>query len=105
MPVPSKAEKTGNPELDELRRLAVEAPIEELSAQWMSFLVRRDRTYHDDAPLLTGVRRLSEHCLGNADLRDRSRMAGALLRSLRIGAAALDSDLQALVPGLKEAAR
>ena len=105
VPVPAKPEKTGNPELDELRRLAVEAPIAELSAHWVSFLVRRDRTYHDDVPLLTGVRRLSAHCLGTVGVRDRSRMAGALLRSLGIGAALLDPELQALVPELKEAAR
>lgn len=50
---------SGNVELDELRRLAVKAPIAELVEQGVFFLHKRDTAYPRDEVLWKGVERLA----------------------------------------------
>lgn len=102
---PPKNEKTGDPELDELRRLAVEAPIEELSAQWSSFVTLRDRKYQQDGVLVEGLRRLVNQCVVSTSTADRRLRAKMLARSVRLGAAMRDGNLAARLPQLEEIAR
>ncbi|MBK8100681.1 MAG: hypothetical protein IPK26_26635 [Planctomycetes bacterium] len=103
-PVPQKPEKTGNPELDELRRLAVEAPIEELSTRYVEFVTRRGRAFAEDEVLVVGLRRLVRHVLAT-QLPDRGLRARFLLRDLGVGRASRDAELQSMVPQLQAVAK
>src|SRR5262245_35073736 len=67
-PTPSPSEpaapaSTGDAKLDELRRLAVTAPIEELVAEHLDFVWWRERHYPNDAVLWQGVSRLAREVL------------------------------------------
>lgn len=61
-PTPPRA-SSGNAELDELRRLAVDAPIDELLAFRLVFLIELGSTYRNDPLLWRGVERLCDATL------------------------------------------
>jgi hypothetical protein len=63
---------SGDVELDELRRLAVKAPIEELVQRGVFFLNLRDTTYPQDGVLWRGVERLARQIIENPGPIDRS---------------------------------
>jgi len=64
--------KTGDAELDELRRLAVKAPIEELVRLGVAFCRKRDISYPSDAILWRGIDRLARHLVQDPSAVDRS---------------------------------
>jgi hypothetical protein len=63
---------TGDAMLDELRRLAVKAPIEELVQRGVFFGYQRDVVYPRDAVLWRGIERLAQHIEANPGQVDRS---------------------------------
>ncbi len=66
---------SGDPEVDELRRLAVQAPIEELMAQALPFLLAMDGDHRHDAVAWRGVGRIAQHLLLNENAADRRALA------------------------------
>ena len=74
---------TGNPELDELRRLAVQAPIEELDAKFIAFFNTTTQKYSNDSILWSGIRRLAEHLLVNERASARRAKARLIARVIR----------------------
>jgi hypothetical protein len=69
---------TGDADLDELRRLAVKAPIEELLQRRLVFLANLGRTYRSDRVLWRGFDRLVEVALHGEGVPD-DRLLGRLL--------------------------
>ncbi len=65
---------SGDPEVDELRRLAVQAPIEELMAQAGPFLVMLGQRQAMDVVAWRGVDRIAEQLLGRPDLPQRGML-------------------------------
>jgi len=88
-PAPAPAsddfEKSGDADLDELRRLAVKAPIEELVKHDAMFVTLVSRTYRRDLYLWRGMRRLADHVLENRAYPNRRMMAGVLIQAFRAG--------------------
>lgn len=66
---------TGNAELDELRRLAVKAPLAELVENRLYFMMVFDRKYSSDEVLWRGVERLANAIAADPAFPDRRRMA------------------------------
>jgi hypothetical protein len=62
---------SGDVELDELRRLAVKAPIEELIERRMVFVELLRRSYRRDLVLWRGMKRLVDALLGDPRFPDR----------------------------------
>lgn len=84
-PASNDFEKSGDADLDELRRLAVKAPIEELVKHDAMFVTLVSRTYRKDTYLWRGMRRLADHVLENRAYPNRRTMAGVLLQAFRAG--------------------
>ena len=84
-PVSDDFEKSGDADLDELRRLAVKAPIEELVKHDAMFVTLVSRTYRKDSYLWRGMRRLADHVLENRAYPNRRMMAGVLVQAFRAG--------------------
>lgn len=82
---------SGDVELDELRRLAVKAPIEELVKQRPIFLTYFGRRYRKDEILWRGVDRLCQEVLKRPDYPNRLLAANGLVQVVEQGE-----------PGLKE---
>jgi hypothetical protein len=92
----------GNQELEELRRLAVQAPIEELAGNWREFLERRDTAYAEDAVLLVGLVRLAEYLVSNPSAPNRRRVVQFLKPSIGTGRARSHARLQELLAELEK---
>jgi hypothetical protein len=75
---------SGNAELDELRRLAVQAPIAELVAQHLAFMELLMDKYRDDAHLWRGVDRMVNHVLNTPTLAQRHIVAQLLAQSIEM---------------------
>jgi len=71
---------SGDVELDELRRLAVKAPIEELVARRLVFLNSLSSDYRKDPYLWNGVARLCDAVETKADFPDRRVSARLLIQ-------------------------
>lgn len=96
---------TGNAELDELRRLAVIAPLPELVELHPLFLMLRDRHYRDDEVLWQGVGRLAMAAIGEERLPLRRQIAGLTAASIDHGDPPPALGLQGLLPPLRRNAR
>jgi hypothetical protein len=72
---------SGDALLDDLRRLAVKAPIEELVQRRVDFVSLVGETYRRDEVLWQGVRRLVDHVVSNPEM-DRRRIAARALVQL-----------------------
>lgn len=94
----SAAPSTGNAHLDELRRLAVDAPIDELASRWLAFVDDYAHEYRDDVQLPRGMARLVEHVLEDHTLADRRVMALVLADVIERG----ESPLHSLRPRIEE---
>ncbi|MFK7742292.1 MAG: hypothetical protein AB8H80_18405 [Planctomycetota bacterium] len=94
-------ESTGNAELDELRRLAVVAPIEELFTRWRPFLDLLSTRYFDDPVLWGGAKRLGEYLITSEPHADRRLASRWLTQVIEQSSTELASDLQSLIPGLR----
>jgi hypothetical protein len=102
---PPEPAKTGNNELDELRRLAVSAPIDELVDKHVPFMRLRDRNYQTDSVLWKGVGRLAEEALQNPLLRERRQISALVAASIEQGDPPAALNLKQLLPQLKRLAR
>lgn len=102
---PPQPAKTGNAELDELRRLAVSAPIEELVNMYGKFMWLRDLNYVTDEVLWKGVGRLADEALKNTQLRDRRDIAALVAASIEQGDPPTALNLKQWLPQLKRLAR
>lgn len=87
---------SGNVELDELRRLAVKAPIAELVEQRLFFTNTLTDRYREDEVLWRGVRRLGEEILNNSDFPDRRLYARYVAQLVDRGPKSMTRDLGSL---------
>jgi hypothetical protein len=72
---------SGDAELDELRRLAITAPIEELASRWLYFADVFSSSYRKDAYLPTGIERLINHLMSTPDFEQR-KLASLFIRDV-----------------------
>jgi hypothetical protein len=80
-PADEPLKSTGNAELDELRRLAVKAPIEELLMRSVDLFAGMSTTYREDAVLWQGIERLCEHVIKTTSF-DRRRITARSLEQM-----------------------
>ncbi len=78
-------EPTGDEDLDELRRLAVKAPIEELIERRLVFLVCMTQDYGGDQTLWPGFDRLVDVALHGPEVPDRRLFARLLAQMIELG--------------------
>jgi hypothetical protein len=93
-------ESSGNAELDELRRLAIKAPIEELAGKWLYFTDMYASTYRKDEHLMTGIEKLVEYVLANPNANQRVAMARFLAQTVELGEPNLQERLGRRLPEL-----
>ena len=72
---PQSFDPSDNLTLDELRRLAVEAPIAELMGRWQVFLGLLSDTYPNDQVLWVGAERIGRYVVENERLPSRLTLA------------------------------
>lgn len=84
-------ESSGDADLDELRRLAVKAPIEELIERRLTFLKCVSREYRRDPVLWTGVERLADAVESDASFPDRRLSARVIAQVMELA----DADFRA----------
>lgn len=101
VPADDDFEKSGDADLDELRRLAVKAPIEELVKHRLLFVNATFADYPRDQVLWRGVRRLTEHLLSGGQMDDRRVFAAALAGVIERADLDLVRDLRPLLPDLR----
>jgi len=85
-PVEATAEKgggeelgsSGDAQLDELRRLAVKAPIEEFVAKWNPWWGEFDFTYTSDPVLWKGLNRLAAWAIHQPERAERQMLTGLI---------------------------
>jgi len=77
-PNDEQLKSTGDATLDELRRLAVKAPIDELMEKHMVFLHHLSSVYQTDTVLWGGAKRICDELLSNPRIKSRRRVAGWL---------------------------
>ena len=95
LPAPS-----GNTELDELRRLALTAPIEELAAHWLDFGDIYATSYRNDAYLSTGIERLVDYVIETPEVDPRHMLARVLAQIIQLGEPSLQQRLAHRLPQL-----
>ena len=76
---------SGDVELDELRRLAVKAPIDELIKNRVAFLTLLGRRYPSDEVLWRGVQRLADEVLKRSDYPSRRIAAMSIAQVVENG--------------------
>ena len=82
VPVEAELEKSGDVELDELRRLAVKAPIAELLERRVMFVVAATKLYRTDAVVWKGIARMSDAILSTPSIVDRRVTAQYLAQEI-----------------------
>src|SRR5262245_6960727 len=92
---------SGNADLDEVRRLAVKAPIEELMAVADSFLASAFRDYSTDKVVWRGLGRISEYVLGHPEVENRRALAGMLVQIFERAPTAVRGDYSEWIPRLQ----
>lgn len=92
---------TGDTDLDELRRLAMKAPIEELTGQWFPFLTLLHDTYKSDEFLWHGAKRICDEAINNQSLADRSKIARWSITVITSGDPKLTASLRPLLNELR----
>jgi hypothetical protein len=92
---------TGDADLDELRRLAIEAPIEELTSQWFPFLTLLHDTYQSDEVLWQGAKRICDEAINNESLIDRSKIARWSITVITSGDRRLTASIRPLLNELR----
>ncbi|HEX5050327.1 MAG TPA: hypothetical protein VFZ65_01015 [Planctomycetota bacterium] len=75
---------SGDSDLDELRRLAVKAPIEELVELRMTFLHFQSTVYRKDAVLWRGFERLCDVLLRDPAFPDRKIIAHTMAQTIEL---------------------
>ena len=92
---------TGDADLDELRRLAVKAPIEELLQHRMTFVGCLVAEYPDDAFLWRGADRLCEAVVDGVRIEQRQVFALVLKETIEGSKSQHAAPLQKWVPELR----
>lgn len=92
---------SGDADLDELRRLAVKAPIEELVKHRLVFVNATFADYPKDATLWKGIGRLAEFVLSDSAMDDKRKFAIALAGVIEQADIAVSRDLRQLAPKLR----
>ena len=77
--------RSGDPDLDELRRIAVNAPVDELTRNRMLILGNVVFDYRSDEYLWRGMARLCDIVLADASLPDRRLFALGLAQAIQGG--------------------
>jgi hypothetical protein len=95
---------SGDGELDELRRLAVEAPVAELVQHRLDFTHGLFRDHPHDPVLWRGIGRLCDAVLGDEPVPDRSAFARTLAHVIERGDPAMTSSLVERVQALRRCA-
>lgn len=95
-------EPTGDADLDELRRLAVKAPIEELLAKRLVFLVNMSRHYRDDRILWRGFDRLVDVALHGGGVPDDRLFGRILAQTIELGDPDFRTPRLPLAPALRK---
>ena len=93
-------ESSGNAELDELRRLAIKAPIEELAGKWSYFTDAFSLDYRKDDYLPRGIERLVAHVLQDEGMAQRVIVARVLAQTIELGEPSIQEQLGQHVPRL-----
>ncbi len=83
--VEEELKPSGDVDLDELRRLAVKAPIEELVGQRMLFLNLMSTDYRKDVVLWRGFERLCDAIERDPTFPDRRSIANVLAQTIDLG--------------------
>ena len=100
-----QATRYGDPSariLDELHRLAVDAPIDELVARWIYFVDSFGTNYREDPILPEGMARLCESVLTEPSLDGRALMALSLSQAIERAEPEAAARLDAFLPALRE---
>jgi hypothetical protein len=92
---------TGNSDLDELRRLAVKAPIEELLAMRLVFVNCLFREYPNDRILWRGAKRIAQALVDGHDIPDRRLFAIALAQVIEQNDPEFTAPLKEFAPRLR----
>ena len=100
-PAEIELKPTGDADLDELQRLAVKAPIDELWEKANLFLGTRSFSYRDDAILYRGVERLALEVLGNSSRKTDPVVVSAIISAIEKGLPPAELNLSVLVPKLQ----
>ena len=95
------APKTGNAGLDELRQLALKAPIEDLYGKWFTILSAVNDTYTDDSILWGGVRRICEEAINNIARHDRKQTAAFAIHVISYATSTSSENLRPLLNDLR----
>ena len=82
---PSRPKSSGDAVLDDLRRLAVDAPVSELNEKWLYFSDVYSLSYRKDEHLPRGVERLIELVFSNPNLELRTQLAQGLAQFVELG--------------------
>jgi hypothetical protein len=93
---------SGDRELDELRRLAVRAPLAELIEKRLDFTFQTLRYYARDPVLWRGVGRLCDATLGEEPVPNRRVFAKALVQMIEKADPEMTRDLIGRVPALRQ---
>jgi hypothetical protein len=93
--------KSGNAELDQLRHLAVKAPLDDLFAKALYFMSTRARSYQKDEILWRGVERMSREVIDNPARNVDQIIIGLILTNIEGTAHPSDPSLRELVPALR----
>lgn len=100
-PASDDFEKSGDADLDELRRLAVKAPIEELVKHDMLFIRSATVVYPNDRFLWRGLRRLAEEVIAKQGYPNRRIAAGILIQTINAAVPEMASTVSDLVKSLR----
>ena len=93
-PAKPKLEPSGDVELDYWRRLAVEAPLDELFSKASAFLSVQLDDYRTDAILWVGIDRLTREVIGNPARRVDYRVIAAMIENIKFLAPPTDLRLR-----------
>ena len=92
---------SGDVELDELRRLAVKAPISELVSQGVQFAYRRDTSYRTDEVLWKGISRLAHAAVDSPETIERGLLL-VVIATIERGSPPSVLNLESLLPALRK---
>ncbi|MEO6593663.1 MAG: hypothetical protein ABIP94_02795 [Planctomycetota bacterium] len=93
-PVDEPLVPTGDADLDELRRLAVKAPIEELMEKAPTFVSLLDDTYPRDRILWQGMERICDALLAGHEVPNRRLFAKVVAQQIENSDPTLAAHLQ-----------
>ncbi len=96
-----KLEPSGDIELDALRRLAVQAPIDELFENWLTFMDLRISPYSKDEILWKGVERMTLEIVNNPARRVDPMLLGVLINTIEGTARPASPSLREHLPALR----